>query len=124
MNDLDRPSVKFCPFCAEEILAMAIKCKHCGERVDKEAIAARDGSSITRMGGLFLFLTGLAGFCYFWQFFDPSVEVPKQTIMGITIGGQRVNNLGLMHDQNNWMMGSAFVTVLGAAIMYMGRKRK
>ena len=28
------PSVRACPFCAEEILATAVKCKHCGEFLD------------------------------------------------------------------------------------------
>jgi hypothetical protein len=30
------PSSKSCPYCAETILAAAIKCKHCGERLDRD----------------------------------------------------------------------------------------
>lgn len=29
-----QPATKQCPYCAETILAAAIKCKHCGERID------------------------------------------------------------------------------------------
>ena len=39
MNQEDQPKTKKCPFCAEEILADAVKCKHCGEWLDKPAIA-------------------------------------------------------------------------------------
>ncbi len=33
----DAKGVKNCPFCAEEILAVAVKCKHCGSDLNQEA---------------------------------------------------------------------------------------
>lgn len=41
MNQENQPATKKCPFCAEDILADAVKCKYCGEflnKVDKGAI--------------------------------------------------------------------------------------
>lgn len=37
MNLKNQQTVKKCPFCAEEIIADAVKCKHCGEWVNKES---------------------------------------------------------------------------------------
>jgi hypothetical protein len=38
---MKKSSVKTCPFCAEEILADAIKCKHCHEIIKKETDAGK-----------------------------------------------------------------------------------
>lgn len=38
---MKKGSVKTCPFCAEEILADAIKCKHCHEIIKKENAAGK-----------------------------------------------------------------------------------
>lgn len=39
------PDMKECPFCAEEILAVAVKCKHCGEYFDDELHRRRQAPS-------------------------------------------------------------------------------
>lgn len=38
MNQQNQPTTKKCPFCAEKILADALKCKHCGEWLNKQLI--------------------------------------------------------------------------------------
>jgi len=35
MNQQNQSTTKKCPFCAEKILADAVKCKHCGELLNK-----------------------------------------------------------------------------------------
>lgn len=54
---------KRCPFCAEEVLAAAIKCKHCGSLLD-EALAAvkSSGRKKSSLVGRILTVLGLALF--------------------------------------------------------------
>lgn len=43
----DRKTIK-CPFCAEEILAEAKKCKHCGEWLKSSSLVPDDASAVAR----------------------------------------------------------------------------
>ena len=84
---------------------------------------ANKGSALTRLVGLFLLLCGLGGAFYFYAFFDVSVEVPPTTILGTTVEGRRIVNLGLIQDRSNGIIfgfGAAFV---GGVLMFVGRSR-
>jgi hypothetical protein len=75
--------------------------------------------------GLFLVVCGLGAAVYFFLAFDTSVEVPVTDLgNGLTVGGQWVNNIGLMADrQNGILVGFGFAAV-GGVLMFIGRMRK
>ncbi len=82
------------------------------------------GKSFARVVGLLLVLSGLGAAVYCFAIFDVSVEVPRQEILGITIGGGRVANLSLMAERQNGILfgfGAAFV---GGIFMFLGRETK
>lgn len=45
------PSIKLCPYCGEEINSKAIKCKHCGEWLDK-GVAKKNKSNVESFGNI------------------------------------------------------------------------
>jgi len=75
--------------------------------------------AIKKFLGAILFLGGACFAVYYFQM-DTSVAVPTTEILGQTIGGGRVNNLGLLADRQNGLIVSCLVAVLGLALVAFG----
>jgi 4-amino-4-deoxy-L-arabinose transferase-like glycosyltransferase len=119
-----------CPDCGKMVSDQAEACPNCGRPV---AAAARpqiqatvatleprpQGSPLLKFVGALLFLGGVAFEIYYLAYFDTSVAVPTTEILGQTIGGGRVNNLGLMQDRQNGLMFSSVAALAGLLLVFM-----
>lgn len=63
--------------------------------------------------GVLMIIGGIVAVIYFVAFFDTSVEAPTTEILGQTIGGGRVNNIGLMNDRSNGIMIGIGTAIFG-----------
>ena len=70
-----------------------------------------------------LMVAGGFGLIYFFFIFDTSIAVPTSTLMGQTIGGVRVNNLGFMNDRQNGMIFCGVITIIGAIFHALNGKK-
>lgn len=80
------------------------------------------GPVVASMIGLALVILGLGGAIYFLHF-DTSVAVPVTTIGGVSVGGGRVNNIGLMNERRNGILFGFGAAAVGGVLRFVGRKR-
>lgn len=63
--------------------------------------------------GWWLCALGAAGAFYFFAVFEVSVEVPTTELLGRTVGGGRVTNIGLLAQRQNGLLLFAFLAIGG-----------
>ncbi len=69
--------------------------------------------------GVFLMLAGFAISAYFFFVYDTSVRVESRYVTGFgSVGGGRVNNLGLMQNRQLGCIGGLVLTVAGLALTF------
>jgi hypothetical protein len=87
-----------------------------------EGPVVRGLSTSGKLGSL-LAVVGILVVVYFYAFYDTSIPVPTQEIMGRTFGGGRINNLGLMAERQNGILIGMFAALGGAVFAYISRKK-
>ena len=101
-----------CPACSEQIIASARKCKHCGEWIVPPSDVSQGTSTLRKVGvavgvvGALILLSALA--------MDTSVATPS---------GTRVHNIGLLRQQQNFMMLGGLAVIGGIVMFVAGRRR-
>lgn len=73
------------------------------------------------LGMILFLLSSIAALRYFAM--DTSVEVPSHEVLGQTIGGGRVHNVGLVQDRQNGLLVSISVAALGVVLMVVNRQK-
>jgi len=75
--------------------------------------------------GVLVIVIGLALSTYFFGFYDTSVTVPQKFIAGIGyIGGERVENVGLLCNRQNGVIIGVGVAIIGSISMLAGLIRR
>jgi hypothetical protein len=105
--------VKACPFCAEEILVAAQKCKHCNSNLNEEAAAvavATEATDATKSYDVFLLAIPLVGtmLVWFWisglnLFQSPGSKMALIMVLVIlgtgTVAAMEANKVGMTSDR-------------------------
>lgn len=74
--------------------------------------------------GFTLILLGVGCTAYYFLFFDTSVAIPVENVMGQQMGGGRVNNLGLMADRQNGIIIGVAAALAGLLLMIFAESQK
>lgn len=70
--------------------------------------------------GVTALVIGIASVIYYMNFFSVTVTTPQLSILGQSIGGGEVNNIGLISDRQNGLIVGMSVALLGAILLIAG----
>ncbi len=85
---------------------------------------AQTGNMRLRRISLLLLFFGIALGIYFFAAFDTTVVVPEREILGQTIGGHRVHNIGLLQDRQNGIMVGFGLAVIAVVLFVFSHFRQ
>jgi hypothetical protein len=77
---------------------------------------------LLKIVGALLFLGGIGFAIYYFAYFETSVPVPVTEILGRSIGGGRVQNLGLLQDRQNGIIFSSAAAILGFLLVVFAER--
>jgi predicted RNA-binding Zn-ribbon protein involved in translation (DUF1610 family) len=96
-----------CPYCGEEILAIAIKCKHCGS----ELAPASTPPKVIADYGLFLLVVPVvfSMLIYIWVGSMNLLQSPESTLFGLLVANETITALIAAMEASKLGMGSGVV---------------
>jgi uncharacterized protein (DUF983 family) len=122
--------IKRCPFCGEEILAVAKKCKHCGSNLDEEP-SREEASTPAADYGMFLLAIPVVGAMLIWFWVSQmTVLQSPEAVMGLIsiatvlgtagVAAQEASKVGMMSDKTKatysptaWFFIIALLWIIG-----------
>ncbi|MBM2820549.1 MAG: Glycerol-3-phosphate acyltransferase [Candidatus Berkelbacteria bacterium] len=130
---------KECSRCGSLINDDAEDCKFCKAKISlaskevenevgqpKKRDQGNKGQSIMTKqisSGVLVMIGGIVAVIYFAMFFDTSVVTPTTQMFGQTLGGDRVNNLGLMNDRSNGIMIGIGAAIFGLILSIVTKSK-
>ena len=100
-------ATKRCPFCGEEILAIAIKCKHCGSELARAGLPPKPVADY----GLFLLVVPVVFSLLIWGWVGSMtlLQSPESTLAGLGIANVIITGLIAAMEASKVGMGSGVV---------------
>jgi len=127
---------KKCPQCGVDLVAVGKYCASCGAEIEKsntlespiyfqqeESILTKKFSGV-KLLGVVLILIGISVIYYFSSVFQVTVTTQPIPFMGQEIGGgQHINNIGLMADRQNGLIGGYASIIVGVLLFLFGDRK-
>lgn len=128
-GSLIKDDAEVCKFCEAKASLISKEVKTEVREPKKQDQGKNDQSTPTRqigclsVIGVLMIIGGIVAVIYFAAFFDTSVETPATEILGQTIGGGRVNNIGLINDRSNGIMIGIGAAIFGLILSIVTKSK-